>query len=341
MPDARTITMTEEEFDEFMRKRGPYQEALSLLKEETFIPALSGSRRKNARPFLNVQLPDRRVAFRPRTIDIRLCRDDVRELVDALPHFPETRWVNVWIRYAHPIPAPSRIAATPIPLWVLEGLRHLPHTAVLLFQGGTFDAEAMALIASYPNLRRLNLGHCRVTTESFAELANAKSLEAFAVNSGLGPDSFITLAKLPSFEEFTLLSSSSDFNVPIDDETRRAIESLDGRLRTFYAREEGTVVHLSFVQALLQVKSLTSVEIDTVRPEPTLRDVEQLAKLPALEGARIGWSFEAWDRDERAEATRVLNQVRKEALARLLERQRREGRPLYGTVPAPRQQDSP
>ncbi len=291
MPDARTITMTEEEFDEFMRERRPYQEAMPLLKEETFIPALTEDRRKRAMPFLYVQLPERRVAFNPRSVSIRLCRHDVRALIDALPHFPETRYVDVWIQFERPFgqtPHHSQYAATPVPLWVLEGLRHLPYMAQLAFQGGTFDDEAMAVIASYPNLRVLNLGHCRVTTESFAELSNAKSLESLSVQSGLGPDSFITLAKLPRLKEFTLLSSTSDFNVPIDDETRRAIESLDG-FEVFYAREIGTVVHMSFVRALLQVKTLRVIDIDSVQPRATPADIEQLKRLPALKYANIGW----------------------------------------------------
>ncbi len=290
MPDARTITMTEEEFDEFMRKRRPHQEAISLLKEETFIPALTEDRRKRAMPFLYVQLPERRVAFRPRRIQIRLCRDDVRELIDALPHFPETRYVYVWIQFERPFEqTPRQYAATPIPLWVLAGLRQVPYMAVLLFQGGTFDAEAMAVIGSYPNLQTLNLGHCRVTPESFAELSTAKSLESFNVNSGLGPDCFVTLAKLPNLQRFTLLSATNEFNVPIDDDTRRAIESHDGRFEAFYATEIGTVVHLSFVRALLQVKSLRVISIDSVRPRATPADIEQLKSHPALKRPRIGW----------------------------------------------------
>ena len=223
--------------------------------------------------------------FSRRSVSIRLYRDDVRQLVDALPYFPETR--DVWVRI-QPDLLPSQTqahtpyASTTIPLWVWQGLRELPHMDWLGFQGGTFDAEAMAMIGSYPSLRTLNLGHCRVTPESFAELASAKSLEAFAVESGLGPDCFITLAKLPRFKEFTLLSCTSDFNLPIDDETRRAIESLDGRLTRFRASEIATVVHLSFVRALLQLKSLEFIDIDTVRPRATPADIEQLKSLPAL-----------------------------------------------------------
>jgi len=283
--DARTIKMTQQEFDEFLRQRKHCQQMVRGLSDETCIPAMTEIRKKSCRPFIHVQLPDRRVAFSSRRIIIRLDRSDSRRFVETLPYFPEINAVFVYYgddSGANDVYRPMPYEATPVPNWLLDSLRKLPNLDMLVFQGGTFSTEAMATIAEYPSLRELGLGRCRVTKDGFAELVKLKTLESLSVIAGLTSDCFVTLAKLPHFREFYFWGATDDFNKPIDDETRRAIESLNGRLERFGTSETAATIHASIVQALLKVKSLKELDIDSVGRGLTLSDVQQLEDFPDL-----------------------------------------------------------
>ncbi len=332
---VRTVQMTEKEFEAFMQRRTELQRTYGL-EMTTRISAFEDEiRKERAIPFLIVHLPDRRVAFASRHVIIRLYRADATRLVEALPYFPETNLVSVWHdeETSEVYWRPRPYETTPIPGWLLEGLRKLAQLDALYFQGGTFDREAMATIAAYPSLRRLSLGRCRVTKESLSELTKLKTLESFSVIAGLGPECFITLAKLPRFREFYLLGGSTDdFNVPVDEETRRAIESLNGRLEKFSTSYEETpdvTVHASIVRALLKVKSLRVLRVELVGKGLTLSDVRQLEDLSELTCLKMHLDWSRAATEEYLKARAIVSKVRRRAE----ERRENEQREKAGSKP--------
>ena len=277
------VKMTEEQFEEFLRQRAPFldlpwfrcsQEVTNITEKQ--LRAAHREMRQAPHPYmLFVELPDRLAGFYGGNIlvDFDKHRALVPRLIEALPHFPETKILHLENFTGRPeLPA------------LLRKTRDLPILYAICFQEGSLSQDEVAILAQYASVRYLGL-RCQVSPASFAELATMDGLEELSVSGDktITPDCFVTLAKLPHFRHFYFGDTDpSAFSAPISEETRRAIESLDGRLEEFIAEEIPTTIHVSIVRALLKVKSLKKLVIDTVGPGLTLADVEQLGNLPNL-----------------------------------------------------------
>ncbi len=148
--------------------------------------------------------------------------------------------------------------------------------------------ETIKILARHAELERLSLGNCRISAEDFAHLADLKTLRSISVGGRVTPRCFITLAKLPHFCEFVLVGGTPEDNQSfaraIDEETRLAIVSLNGRLKRFAAREHTfPLVHGSILRALGEVKSLEILDLDGAMVcDVALEDVESLPGLVNL-----------------------------------------------------------
>lgn len=277
-----TLTMTEKDFEAFLAQRSRFRDLLWFRnakpigdKTQEQLRAMQEEQQKARRPYmLFVQLPDRLVGFFgiKITVDLDAPNAGLPRLEEAFPHFPEI--TGLCFRHGS---GQSRLRT------LLEKSRELPNLFRMTFRQGGLSRDDVAALATNARARRLELAGCLVTTDSFMELANMKSLEELAVDgeTALTPECFLTLAKLPKFRSFHL-NNPTAFDVPIHEDTRLAIESLNGRLEVFSAREMPTRVHASFVRALFQVRSLKTLELDVVGPGLTLKDVEQLENLTDL-----------------------------------------------------------
>ena len=279
--EVPVIKMTEEELADLIRNRQRFDNSRGYGNGRSMEP-LTKDQLRSSEPTVCIKLPTRNAFFGGRSVHIDLAAD-WEPIVAGFAYFPET--TQVLVDY-HSVTFPhgeGAFEATPVPIALLQGLLRLPALNEFQISEGTLSTESMALIGKHPSLRKLVLGHCRISSESFSQLSASKTLEMLGVVSGVTPECFITLAKLPRFRCFEIYGSPYAFNVPITIETRRAIESLDGRLETFYVEEYEEILHPDFVRALLKVKSLKQLRIDSVAPGLTLADLEQLEGLINLE----------------------------------------------------------
>ncbi len=317
-----TITMSESEFDDWLQARRQASENHPRLKQEVFmsrLPERVGHRYPYV-PALNILLPDREEPIVGRSITIDLESPDLDRLVSELRVFPETiQLLNDWTRAGNPEYDPQEFEEWNVPFRAIEGVLQLPLVRTVQYDGGIFDRQAMRLIASHPGLTELHLGRCVIRDNVFAEIENLISLEKLRVTTGASPEWFKTLAKLPNFRVFSICGKTLgevDLYQPIDDETREAIESLDGRLEEFEALGTyGLVVHTDIVKALLRVKSLKKLNLAGGGPSLAFEDFEELANMPNLIELHFYVSTAGLG-DKEAQARAIMQQAAKDAQER-------------------------
>jgi hypothetical protein len=285
--DVKVISLSEQEFDDLFRQRS----RVNGIIQHSEWTDLTPQQQKLLPVRFAFKSPTRQKLFAELTIGIDLAKDDVRQIVSAFKFFPEATGV-----FAHYTSLGNLgsvewtempYETTPVPLPLVQALLELPHLRTFDIDGGAWSTEAVATLAKHPSLTRIELGRAQIGDVSFSKLARLKSLEELVVVTGLRPGCFLTLAKLPNFRIFGMVGFSQDFNTPIDEETARAIETLDGRLEEFVVDTIGTTVHADIVRALLKVKSLKVLKIDTMGKGLTVADFQPLEGLVNLETLSI------------------------------------------------------
>jgi len=272
-----TIEMSEENFDRFVRKRDVLREELRAhfrLAERQPYEALISVKHPHGREVL----PAARVVlygFGRTNHGITKCRD-------AWAYFPEVVEVDT-----------SRCWFEIVPNALIEQFVSLPHLRTIALGNSDsrmdVSSKAIELISSHPKIETLAFGNCRISGDDFAQLADLKTLRSVTLGDRSSPRCFITLAKLPQFRELVLVGGGGRqediaFARRIDEETRQAIVSLDGRLTRFAVRGHSfPSIHGSLVRALGEVKSLEMLDLDgALLHEITLADVERLPELVNL-----------------------------------------------------------
>ena len=155
-------------------------------------------------------------------------------------------------------------------LHALTSLRSL-HFPVLVDRRYTLNMEHFAGISRIATLERLDLGNCSAKSEAFEPLAKNMRLDTVTLNGSLSPRVFIHLSRLKSLKHIMLEEvggRNQPFSRPIDAQIREAIGKLDGTLQSISL--EG-LIHVSFIRALAQVRSLRRLYVENsvvdLRPE--------------------------------------------------------------------------
>jgi len=276
------VSMTEQELEEFQRQRDQFRTLpwfkhttpTTHMTQEQLRAARRGSRNSLHRG-LYVELPTRLVSFTNKHIDLDLHDDSIKphlgRLPEAFPYFPELRTLIIENYERDP-------GLTPL----LRGTYRLANLSSIALLDGALSSEEVSILAEHPTLRVLYLSRCRISLEDFSQLAKLETLEMVYLSTGPAamPECFLTLAKLPRFRA-VCLDGDDAFNVPVSDDVRGAIESLDGRLEEVVT-EWTLKVHPSIVRALVKVKSLRVLEIGSVAAGLRLADIEPLEDLEDL-----------------------------------------------------------
>lgn len=327
-PDTRTINMTDEQFAEFLRHRVPFQDLPWFRDPDRIANASQAqlrakqgeSRRARYYSMIFVELPDRLAAFSGKTLIVDFGRRDPRlvsRLVQALPYYPEI--TDLYLR---------NYTARAQLISLLHTTQDLPYLYRIQFRDGALSRNEVTLVAAHRSARRLELVNCQMSADSFPEIGKMTCLEELAVSgdSIVPSNCFVTLAKLPRFRSFFLDDPDPNpFSAAISDETRRAVESMDGRLEGFIAVTMPTTIHASMVRALLKVKSLKHLSIDTLGPGLTVADFQQLEGLTSLMELSVpfGGTYFGSDRESGDSADAIISAASRRAQERRAEDRRR------------------
>jgi hypothetical protein len=321
LSNVKVISLSESEFDQLFRQRS----RATGIPERTEWTDLTREQQKLLPARFAFQSPTRQKLFSELTISIDLAKDDVLQIVSAFKLFPEITAV-----YAHYESLGNQggiewnempYERTPVPLPLVQALLDLPHLRVFVIRGGTWSTEAVVMLAKHPSLRVLGLGRSRISLDAFSKLSALKTLEEVSAIVGLEPRCFITLAKLPRLKGFDIGGATEEFNVPIDEATRRAIESLDGRLERFSAETMPTTVHADIFRALLKVKSLKSISIDTPDWQLTPADFEPLKGMTNLVHVNLPTGGGGRSRHDQEKIDAIINSVQLAAKQRKKEQE--------------------
>ena len=308
------LEMSVEEYSEFTRQRKVYRERLMR-----YFCQLD---RQHEQPAIQIQRARTREALTPLALKgdhlIRLTRvmEDCR---GAWLWFPETTELDI-----------SRFEADTIPETTVAQIASLPHLKRLTLatsKSVDISEESLEILSKHGELEELDFGRCRITPKEFSQLARLKTLSRVTVCGRVTPRCFVTLAKLPRFERFILVGGSridsASFGDPIDEETRRAIVSLNGRLQCVSAIEETLPqMHGTLLRALGAVESLEVLDLGGVLVrEVTLQDIEALQHLSNLRHFVLAAQYApSVTPEERKRADEVVRQIKR----RVGERQRIE-----------------
>lgn len=215
-------------------------------------------------------------------------RYDASVLREALPYLPGMERLQLELKPGQSLDAAEQIAQ----LAHLKAL-HIqqpdfksdlfPEAAGRLSQNNPADIteEQMGKLGKLESLESLCVRNCRVTDAELVSLSKLRNLRILTLaHTNITSKSFQTIAKLPKIDEVAIYYQNLD--QPIDEPTRRAVVSLNGRLRNLTFGQWGeTRIHPSLVAAIAEIKSLTFLELGDIshmRPQ----DLEPLEKLDNL-----------------------------------------------------------
>jgi len=307
------IEMSEEEFERFTWKRNTLREELRL--------HLRFYERQPDTPLIHIKHPRGQEdltalalyfhGFGPESNVISKCRD-------MWQYFPEIVEIDT-----------SSCRFDTIPDAAVEQFMSLPHLRVIVLARNDsamdISEKAIKLVSKHRELEELRFGNCRISEQEFAHLADLKTLKSVTLGECSSPRCFVTLAKLPHFREFLLVGGGrrkddEAFARPIDEETRQAIISLNGRLRRFAAREHTfPSVHGSILGAFAQVNSLGILDLEgAVVRNVVFADVEalqHLANLRHFDGGSIHYA-ESVPPEDRKKADDILRRITRRVRAR-------------------------
>jgi hypothetical protein len=182
------------------------------------------------------------------------------------------------------------------------GLRHLQHCEYLRIlsivvpdskrEGDLPVTEAdLAAIARLPSLQALTLTGVPIDDDAFDHLRDLPRLKYLTLMEmkTLSPRIFQTIATWPAISHVEILRHT-EFAEPIDEQTARAIASLDGRLRWLVLDEpqqQGdlaflpfTPVDASFIPPLAEIQSLRRLVLGPVEGGPRHKVLAPLRQLP-------------------------------------------------------------
>lgn len=182
------------------------------------------------------------------------------------------------------------------------GLRHLEHCEYLRIlsivvpdskrEGDLPVTEAdLAAIARLPSLQALTLIRVPIDDEGFDRLRHSPRLKYLTLMEmkTLSPRIFLTIATWPAISHVEILRHT-EFAEPIDEQTARAIASLDGRLRWLVLDEPqqlvapafppSTPLDASFIPPLAEIQSLRRLVLGPVEGGPWHKVLAPLRQLP-------------------------------------------------------------
>jgi len=196
-------------------------------------------------------------------------------LQETLPYLPELRRIRIDM---------DRVSERG--LEAVLGLDYLDKLALIANRDPrvprrTLSVEGASLVARRASLSVLMLHNISVGEVAFGQLASLENLrELSLMNTGLTPACFKTISRLPKIERVWIYDE--DFNRLADEETLRAIASLDGRLTTLSFGEWGeSRIHPSMIPAIAEIESLEWLDLG----DPahfTAADLAPLKKLANL-----------------------------------------------------------
>jgi hypothetical protein len=278
------ISLPDKDFRKFTEKRQQYYVPLfGERAARTYMKRDSEADERHT--LLQVQSPNGRMNLTPKTVTAnwpvnatgetwnKWHRPSIEQAATMLPYFPEI--TSIWLDHT----------TMPDALWrQTVQLKHLTMVRSHSKQELAFSDEAMRLIAQQSNLTLLELGRCRISEKGFRYLKNLRNLESISFGGDVTPEAFVTLAKLPKIK--TIIAGpfgQNSFAEPIDDETQRAIASLDGRLKFFAVAEYSYQdVHISLARPLMRMKSLEGLWLYGVVGPLKVSDFEPLLDMEKL-----------------------------------------------------------
>lgn len=301
---------SEKAFTAFMEERKANLRAIDAHARPSLKLELTGEEWKQAMQTRKVcffDLPDRQIPVLERSLGIGP-HDQQEKLVKAVPLFPEISSITVDTDVIEPL----------VQLWTT-----LPHLRKFWLRKDIPITRIQAkVLGEHPTLQEVSFWST-VSDEAFEFLAHSASIEEVLV-ANASPRCFISLSRMPRIQRFSYGEAPTlahvgavGFRQPIDDDVRRAIASLDGRLEAFSTSEEAEI-HSSIFRSLLDVKSLKTLRIrGGVWGGPlTSADIKRLQELTRLTDFTLTYDFKGWSAKERSAAEEVLNKVKRDAAKR-------------------------
>lgn len=141
----------------------------------------------------------------------------------------------------------------------------------------------MEYISRLQNLKQLCIA-CRYSGEGFQHLSKLVNLDTLGSDypTITAKEFFETASKMPAIKSIGI--NYAQWSQPIDDETFKAIASLNGRLESLsFGEWQETTIHASILPAIAEIESLTVLDVGCVEGSLPPEQKDCLARLPYLE----------------------------------------------------------
>lgn len=209
-------------------------------------------------------------------------QERVHELIDALPGLSHARGLE--LQYVSLASIPDELLRQ----MSIHG-QNLESLTIDTFASSSKEMHpkisdmGMEYISRLRNLKHLSMA-CTFSSEGFEHLSKLENLRGLGLRYAPlnAKEFFAVLSELPKIEGASFLYA--DFSQPIDDETFKAIASLNGRLESLsFGEWQETTIHASILPAIAEIESLTVLDVGCVEGSLPPEQKDCLARLPYLE----------------------------------------------------------